>query len=231
MFRNPLYYFPVEANRLYHAEKGSKEYKKLTAEIVAKTNGMYVNDDEVFTEYTAKIKRRLIAVFVFAVVGFASFAAMQITDKIDSDADLIFALFFCVGMLSCIITIFLSIFVVRLRRKLVQHLLKDYTPACEEFGEEVLAAVGMSCLSAVGNEEAIDCGYFEDCDESDEGEFEDCFCVNCGASISRTLITDFDEHESAVCPKCGMSTVVIVPMTSDEFRKKLCKYYREISAL
>lgn len=225
MFRNPLYYFPVEANLLYHAEKGSKEYKKLAAEIVAKTDGMYVNDDEVFRGYTAKIKRRLIAVFVFAVVGFVSFSAMQITDKIDSDADLIFALFFCVGMLSCIITIFLSIFVVRLRRKLVQLLLKDYTPVCEEFGEQVLREIGILCLDTFSNRDNIEYILEEEENGRDFCGLAACICILCLEVTKDSDITQFDEKGSAVCPHCGEKALIgKAQCISDNFLKKLHRY-------
>lgn len=225
MFRNPLYYFPVEANRLYHAEKGSKEYKRLTAEIAGRTDGMYVNDDEVFTEYTAKIKRRLNVLLAFASVGLISAAAMQITDKIDSDADLIFALFFSLCMLSCILTMFLSVFVVSLRRKLVQHLLKDYTPVCEELGEKVLKEIGSLCLDTLGNRDNIEYILGDKEDGQDFGELAECVCILCLKTTRNRHNMQFDRNESAICPYCGKKAIIgTAQCMSDAFLQKLHRY-------
>lgn len=229
MFRDPLYYIPVEANRLYDAKKGSREYKTALRELSKWLNMVefLTFEDERAKRIAARIKRRLILVFVLAFTALGCAAGFAISEKFSENVAVV--LFLLTIGLTAILG-FVTVRIVHLRRKLVLMMLESYKPVCREFSEEVLSAVGMSCLSAVGNAEAIGCGYFEDCDESEEGEFEDCFCVNCGASIVRTRITDFDEHESAVCPQCGMSTVVIAPVTSDEFREKLCKYYREVSA-
>lgn len=225
MFRNPLYYFPVEANRLYHAEKGSKEYKKLTAEIAAKTDGMYANDDEVFTEYTSKIKRRINALLAFASVGLISAAAMQITDKIDSDADLIFVLFFCLCMLSCILTIFLSVFVVSLRRKLVQHLLKNYAPVCEELGEQVLREIGILCLDTLGNRDNIEYILEEEENGRDFCGLAACVCILCLEVTEDSDITQFDDKGSAVCPHCGEKALIgRAQCMSDDLLQKLHRY-------
>lgn len=225
MFRNPLYYFPVEANRLYHAKKGSKEYKKLTAEIAARTDGMYANDDEVFTEYTSKIKRRINVILAFASVGLVSAAAMQITDKIDSDADLIFVLFFCLCMISCILTIFLSVFVVSLRRKLVQHLLKNYTPVCEELGEQTLREIGSLCLDTLGNRENIEYILGESTDGQELGELAECVCILCLKTTRNRHNMQFDKNESAICPYCGKKAVIVTAQCmSEAFLQKLHRY-------
>lgn len=228
MFKNPLYYFPVEANRLYHAEKGSKEYKKLTAEIAAKTDGIYVNDDEVFTKYTAKIKHKLIAVFLFAAIGLASFTAMQITDMIDSDADMIFSLFFSIGMLSCLLTINMSVFSVSLRRKLVQHLFKNYIPLCEEFGEKILKEIGILCLDTLGNRDNIEYVLGEKEKGQDLGELAECVCVLCLRKARNLNNIRFDKNESAICPNCGKKAMICTAQCmSDEFLQKLHMYASE----
>lgn len=227
MFKNPLYYFPVEANRLYHAEKDSKEYKKLTAEIAAKTANLYVNDDELFNEYTSKIKRKLTAVFVFAIAGLVSAAAMQVMDMTGA-SDLIFVLFFCACMLSCILTIFLSVFVVSLRRKLVQHLLKDYAPVFEELGEKILREIGVLCLNTLGNREHIE--YI--LGEEDEGtaivELAECVCVLCLKTTRNLHNMQFDKNESAICPYCGKKAMIgKAQCMSDAFLQKIHIYASE----
>lgn len=227
MFKNPLYYFPVEANRLYYAKKGSKEYKKLTAEIAAKTADLYVNDDELFNEYTSKIKRKLTAVFVFAFLGLAAASAMQITDMTGA-SDLIFALFFCVCMLSCILAIFLSVFVVSLRRKLIQHLLKDYTPVCEEFGEKILREVGILCLDTLGNRDNIEYILEEKEDGQELGELAECVCISCLKPTRNPYNMQFDKNESAICPYCGKKTMIgKAQCMSDAFLQKIHIYASE----
>lgn len=227
MFRNPLYYFPIEANILYYAEKGSKEYKwavrTISFFISAKA---FAGKDEKADKINVRLNRLIVVGFILALIDFGLFAAMMFADKI---SDTVFALLFCGGMLFTGILIGLCLYVTGLRKKLILLFLESYKPVCEDLDSDTLGKIGVCLHGSLIDKDDIEIGSYErDADEGDV-EFDSCTCVSCMQRTENKDITKYDKHGNAICPSCGNAALVITPEEPSEFLDLLHRYYSEAS--
>lgn len=236
MICNPLYFFPVEANRLYHAKKETKEFRSALKQIqqnidISEYCDLRAND-KTAGKLVRKQKTAMMLVFVFAFAGLGAAFILWLADKLAGESDIFIAALFIIVMVSFLIELSMCMYVLRLKRKLILHYLETYQPVCEDFDEETLSKAGLYGLRTVGNRVDIEDCCFDVEDDESEHEFTSCRCIFCMKCVKNSDITDFDESNSAICPYCRKTSLMYsMGEVSDNFINILNTYWSAVNSL
>lgn len=142
MFRNPFYYFPIEANQLYHAEIGSKEYKKALRKITSffKKNAFALYDEEAY-RIDMKMTKMAVLLNILAVLMLICGSVLPILKEVKSVPEIALHI---VGAVICLfgaIVIGLCFYLCVLRKKVILRCAEIYEPVCEYLGDEILEGI------------------------------------------------------------------------------------------
>lgn len=142
MFRNPLYYFPIEANQLYHSEIGSKEYKKALRKITSffKKNSFALYDEEAY-RMDMKMTRMVVILNIVAFLMLICVSVLSILKAVKSVPEIALNI---VGAAICLfgaIEIGMCFYCCGLRKKVILRCTEVYKPVCEYLGDEILEGI------------------------------------------------------------------------------------------
>lgn len=222
---NPLYYYPVESNRLYYSKKGTKEFRK-----AFKAMPSFEITGLCWAQYDKKANRLsrisdilLILAFILAFAAIAAAVVFAVSES--------FAAFMAVMTFFAAIVL-LTPFILAIRKRLILYYLSFYKPVCEEWDEETLQRIGRLGLRVPVKKVEIEENCFYDKEEGDDFEFTDCACISCMRMVRNGEIKEFDSNNSAICPYCGkVSLMYNTGEISPDFLEKLHVYWSMVHSL
>lgn len=225
MTANPLYYYPVEANRLYYAKRRTKEFRKAFREIpLSEITGICFAQHDKKANRLSRISDTLLILEL--ILGFAMIVAGFVFAFSES-----FAAFMMAMALWAVIVI-QALFILAIRKKLILYYLSFYKPICEEWDEEILSRIGRLGLRAFGNKTDIENNCFYDKEEGDDCEFTDCACISCMRIVGNDEVKDFYRNRSGICPYCGkISLVHNAEGISSDFLQQVHDYWSTVNSL
>lgn len=240
MIFNPLYYCPVEANRLKNGEKFNQlstaeqtelnraVFEKKLAEYDSTAKKLYDEHDKIYSVHVALI---LVILLIVGVLVYLLF-----TDRFN-------ALYLTVLVPIIAAAAVTSVISGKRKKKYIEYLLEDYQPVCTELDENDLREAGFLGRLTVRNMEYFDKNgvprrAIEGIDISYRRQkyeyywFFSCVCAHCGERIEKEDILTNSSNDTAMCPVCR--TPMIVPCYKeipDETIEKLVCYWTTVEQI
>lgn len=218
MLKNLLYYCPLEANKLYYAQKNSKEFKRAINELKFITDFPVINDDKALS-IQKKIKGSIkLCLFLASFILIAA-ALFALSDKFGTSSDVLFVSLFLLVIIGCIVEIIVCIYSLRLRKKLINYFLESYQPVDKD--DETLRLFGDLCRQTLFSIEV-------NCDSNGTGEADlGLVCLSCLSETDFSNVARFYKNDIPCCPYCSKASLIYKNATlSDDFLNELSHYWR-----